>query len=339
MMQCFAFYKLPEQEDYISLESDSQLIVSGNTFDCTREGFLISPFSEGEDTPAVFIPADQLSSCGIPRIQKDAIPEEVPFMDCVPEDYRISFEAFHRAVSQHDFDKIVLSRVRTVTTERTPDIREMFFEACRMYPHLAVMLFHTPVTGTWLISTPEPLLEHENGLFHTVALAGTMRHTGEWSDKNRREQDLVERFVEDTLRPVCDRLCTDGPHTVAAGNLVHLKTDITFTADGHSLSEIAFLLHPTPAVCGIPRSRAGEFIAAHENANRKYYSGFAGPVNVHGTSHLFVSLRCAHIEPEMKQITLYAGGGIMPESECSSEFAETEHKMQTIAKCIVTMRI
>jgi len=337
MMQCFAYYSLPEEEGYTVVESDSQVVICSNTFESHRSGFLIAPFRESKETPAIFIPADRVSSGQIPRCPGHS--EDIPFIKEVPEEYRTVFQEFHRAVSGHRFEKLVLSRVRTIITEDIPDIREMFFEACRKYRHLAVMLFHTPATGTWLIATPEPILEYENGIYHTVALAGTMRHEGEWSEKNRREQALVEQFIENTIRPVCDTFTADGPHTVTAGDLVHLRTDISFRGEERALSEIAFLLHPTPAVCGIPRSRAGEFITAHEHTDRKYYSGFAGPVGIGGISRLFVSLRCARIEPDLKRITLYAGGGIMPESECEAEFAETEYKMQTIAKCIVTRKI
>jgi len=338
MMQCHAFYKLPGQKEYTSIESESQFIIHGESFDDTVSGFLITPFRESEYTPAVFIPGDRISSRPIPARHEHLLPENIPLLEEVRQTYRSDFEEFHDAVVRHDFEKLVLSRMKTVITDDTPDIMEMFFEACRRYPHMAVMMFRTPATGTWLISSPEPLLEYADGICHTVALAGTMRHDGEWSEKNRLEQALVERFIEDTIRPFCDTFETDGPHTVTAGDLVHLRTDISFESCGRRLAEMAFRLHPTPAVCGIPRSRAGEFITLHEHTDRKYYSGFAGPIGIRETTHLYVSLRCAYIEPELKKITLYAGGGIMPGSDCSSEFAETEYKMQTIAKCIVTRK-
>ena len=97
---------------------------------------------------------------------------------------------------------------------------------------------------------------------------------------------------------------------------------------GAAIGKLVGRLHPTPAVCGLPKDVARDFIMANEGQERKYYSGFAGPVGINGETHLYVSLRCAELGDGT--ITAYAGGGIMPESTCTAEWRETEMKMYTI---------
>ena len=96
-----------------------------------------------------------------------------------------------------------------------------------------------------------------------------------------------------------------------------------------ALGKVVDALHPTPAVCGLPKAEAMLFIARHEGIRRDYYSGFAGPVGINGETHLYVSLRCARLEG--RTMTFFAGGGIMPESRCEEEWMETEAKIKTIA--------
>jgi exoribonuclease R len=83
------------------------------------------------------------------------------------------------------------------------------------------------------------------------------------------------------------------------------------------------------AVCGIPKDEARRFILQHEHQSRKYYSGFVGPISPKGKTHLYVSLRCMNILDD-GSCELYAGGGLLKESEMEKEWKETEAKMQTI---------
>ena len=87
-------------------------------------------------------------------------------------------------------------------------------------------------------------------------------------------------------------------------------------------------LHPTPAVCGIPKQAALEFILNNESHERKYYSGFCGPLNMDGATHLYVSLRCMEIMDNVCR--LYAGGGLLIDSEEKREWEETKIKLNTM---------
>ena len=113
----------------------------------------------------------------------------------------------------------------------------------------------------------------------------------------------------------------------------HLKTDFRFSLkDNKGLGDLLKVLHPTPAVCGLPKEEAYRFILQNEGYDRRYYSGFIGWLDPEGRTDIYVNLRCMHIEDE--QLTLYAGGGLLASSELNDEWLETEKKLQTIKRLI-----
>lgn len=369
MNGCFAYYRLPAENEYVEVSSSASATVLKDISEAgNATGFIIAPFSVSSSTAIVLIPAENLSShpvtIGIESEEMTGKPgaeESQPGYAKDFSEYEEVFASFHEAVCDGRFRKLVLSRSRDIEFEKSVCLKDLFLKACAMYPHLMVMLHHTDISGTWLVATPEPLIEYNNGEFHTVALAGTINGNSLessadgsglniWDAKNRAEQNVVERFITESLQPFASEIWKEGPYTSKAGHLLHLKTDIRFKASESKLGEIVSALHPTPAICGLPQKEACEFILRNEAHHRKYYSGFAGPVGINGRTRLFVSLRCAEFSEligngnDADSISvycarLYAGGGIMPESACRSEFEETENKMQTMKKCLDICRI
>ena len=92
------------------------------------------------------------------------------------------------------------------------------------------------------------------------------------------------------------------------------------------------LLHPTPAVCGLPKEEAYHFIIEHEGYDRSYYSGFIGWLDTKGKTDLYVNLRCMNILPQT--FTLYAGGGLLAASQLEDEWQETEDKLDTMRRIV-----
>ena len=190
------------------------------------------------------------------------------------------------------------------------------------------------------------------GPYSTMALAGTMALHGRhltfdtppgtssplptspdwgrglgWSDKNIEEQRFVATYIYERLKLLADDIEEQGPRTVRAGNLVHLRSDFLFTLrEGKGVGALLETLHPTPAVCGVPKDATLDFILKNEPSPRRYYSGFCGPIG--SSTALFVSLRCMQIDG--RTCMLYAGGGLLKESEEQQEWEETEAKMQTM---------
>ena len=379
MNGCFAYYRLPGENEYVEVSSSAPATVLKDISEAgNAPGFIIAPFSASSSTAIVLIPAQELCRHKLTDEMEsepdcihssqttndsDSINISEPAADKEPHsyaedfsEYGKAFASFHQAVCDGRFRKLVLSRSRGIEFEEPVCLKDLFLKACAMYPHLMVMLHHTDISGTWLVATPEPLIEYHNGEFHTVALAGTINGgslessaddhgLNIWDAKNRAEQNVVERFITESLEPFASEIWKEGPYTSKAGHLLHLKTDIHFKASESKLGEIVSALHPTPAICGLPQKEAREFILRNEAHRRKYYSGFAGPVGINGRTRLYVSLRCAEF-PELigngngadslyvNRARLYAGGGIMPDSACRSEFEETENKMQTMKRCL-----
>lgn len=331
-MKCFAYYRLPYANQFTSVESDCDpLILDSIESIGEKSGFVIAPFAASAEHPIVLIRPDRVA---IERCKPIAEP---PYPSAVANDHKSpspeyvsAFSRFHDAVNNGEFQKLVLSRKEEMSME-VKDCKELFQKACTMYPRLMIMLFHTNETGTWFVASPEILVDGKHKCFHTIALAGTMPYKegyAEWSSKNMAEQQVVERYIESTIAPLCVQVTKDGPITSRAGNLVHLRTDFRFSLDErYTLGQFVAKLHPTPAVCGLPKSQAIQFILDNEGTDRTYYSGFAGPVDVNDETHLYVLLRCATIG---EKVTLYAGGGIMPDSVVEQEWIETEKKMETI---------
>ncbi len=118
----------------------------------------------------------------------------------------------------------------------------------------------------------------------------------DWSAKDVEEQGYVTSYIEEVLSRYSDAIEKSGPKTAAAGPVCHLKTDFTFSiTDKSCLGEIIGALHPTPAVCGLPKLEAYKFIQENEGYDRAYYAGMLGPLNLEGQSALYVNLRCMQL--------------------------------------------
>ena len=144
---------------------------------------------------------------------------------------------------------------------------------------------------------------------------------------------MVTNFIKrqlDILYPK-NNINPSPTYTKRAGNLLHLCADFEFNINKVSLLDLIQLLHPTPAVSGVPVNKSLEFIKTFETHQRNYYAGFLGPI-VKGAANIYVNLRCAVIEKT--QLTLYVGGGITAESNIASEWEESQRKAETLLKVI-----
>ena len=348
-MSAFAYYRLPylHHANYVAQHQGEPEVLSSVAELNGKEGFVIAPFSPSGNCPVLLIHPDEsrllaISDAAIPDAKVGSSAKVISAHDIYAED----FECFHRELEKGTFRKIVLARKAILRTVHK-DFENLFMKACRMYPRLFVALVYTPQSGMWLMATPEILLRGEQGKMQTMSLAGTQKAEPsrtiadypiegvEWSQKNREEQQYVTDYIEDCIKAFSDDYQLKGPYTTMAANLYHLRTDISFhLRDEGRLGDVIDALYPTPAVCGIPKDEARRFILQHEHQPRKYYSGFVGPVSPQGKTQLFVSLRCMNILPD-GTCELYAGGGLLKESEMEKEWKETEAKMQTIKRVLL----
>ncbi len=353
MLKAFALYRLPhETESRLIVQEDGEpLALDGlDGLDSVR-GFVMAPFHTSAEEPVVVIRGKTVTY----RSREIALPEchpgpEPAEMEEGRERYAADFRRFHEALSEGRFRKLVLARRKSIPGGGTAEAEALFNEACRRYPRMMIALVSTPQSGTWLMATPETLLRGIGKEWHTVALAGTMPLTEEqlasfdqpignpgtapeWSAKNRAEQQVVADYLDERLRLFSNRVEQQPVRTVRAGHLAHLRSDFTFRLSRPDrLGALLEGLHPTPAVCGLPKEEARDFIRRNESAPRHYYSGFMGPLGMEEGTHLYVSLRCMRLLPD--RCVLYAGGGLLPESRAENEWRETEQKMKTMLQCI-----
>jgi isochorismate synthase len=196
--------------------------------------------------------------------------------------------------------------------------------------------------ATFLAASPELLVRREGQRASTVALAGSTGrsadpavddHLGERllrSDKDREENAIVARAIARILRPRAVWVtAAPEPVLIKVANIQHLATPIRAQlASPQDALDLAALLHPTPAVGGDPRERATELIPALEGIDRGWYAGGVGWTDRTGDGEFCAALRCALLRGT--QARLYAGCGIVRDSDPASELAETEIKLAAL---------
>ncbi len=356
-MTAFAIYRLPLSDRCIKVEQtvgepeEMPSLASLNG----RRGFVVAPFAASKDCPVLLIRPDKTTSIAVSELpdSADTATPKATLTEADRAGYAADFQRFHSQILAGNFQKIVLSRCATAVAVSKPSLLQLFSRACRMYPRMFVALVSTARSGTWLTATPEILLKGECGLWETMALAGTMSLSDDqlsfdnppvsmgesddkgidWSAKNIREQRFVASYIAESIAPFAANMTEKGPYTVRAGNLVHLRSDFSFTLPhAEQLGNLLDALHPTPAVCGLPKRSTLQFILDNETIPRRYYSGIIGPIDADGLTNLCVSLRCMEIISD--KYRLYAGGGLVDASTETAEWLETEAKMGTMGSVI-----
>ena len=336
------------------------------TQDFTDSGFVFAPFNSDQEQ-TVLIPSS--ASQTISLNQEVTSKEEGAsgrILKNVGIDYELGTKDTHidlvkkgiQKIQSGVLKKVVLSRKQTATyTDDTPF--DIFKRLLDQYSTAFVYCWYHPKIGLWLGATPETLVTIKNRQLKTMSLAGTQKGVDiegiVWGQKEREEQQLVTDSIVNSLNSLVNHIEVSGAQTHKAGSLLHLKTDVSAQIDSSkaSLATILKALHPTPAVCGLPKTKAKEFILSKEGYDRMYYTGFLGELNlstdkmrsrsrrnvenlayrsVSKNTALFVNLRCMEID--VKGAQLYVGGGITDGSNPESEWEETVHKLQTMGRVL-----
>jgi menaquinone-specific isochorismate synthase len=199
-------------------------------------------------------------------------------------------------------------------------------------------------------ASPELLVQVQGRTVRSHPLAGTAPRTGDpatdarlaaelvASTKNQVEHRVVIDMVHDTLLPWCSYLDWEPePSIVTVANVQHLGTAIegALSEPRPAVMTLVRALCPTPALGGSPSAGAIEFIETHEPMERGNYGGAVGIVDRHGDGTFAVTIRCAEFSPDRRTARLFAGGGIVAESDPPAELAETQAKFQAMLSAIV----
>ena len=252
------------------------------------------------------------------------------------ESYKKHFKQMLDAIDQGNIDKVILSRIIKGPELKNEQVFDLFEYLTDQYPHAFVYIIKTPEDGLWLGAGPELLLKHHEQKLSTVSLAGTVANSEEshWSDKEINEQKLVTKFIENVLvHHQTDNIEYSETQTIPAGQIKHLCTTFNFEIQKVNGNHIGLLydLHPTPAVCGLPKEESFNVIKETEQHDRRFYSGFLGPVDA-GNYTFYVNIRC--LNAINNATLLYVGGGLTKDSEAEKEWNETELKAQTLLSAL-----
>ena len=326
--------------------------------DYTEKGFVFAPYNL--DQPAVIIQGQKIVTSQFDSTFKDE--KEFTEFNSTEEEKQKHVDLVQKAlktIEKSPLQKVVLSREQIITLHST-DALEIFKSLLQKYEQAFVYIFYHPKVGIWLGASPETLLSLKRNRLKTMGLAGTQVYKGTldvaWGEKEKEEQQLVVDEISNKLKEIGVGNLKISPRiTQKAGNILHLSTEINAVLDEKSpaVNEIIAALHPTPAVCGLPRQLAQDFIANNETYTRSYYTGFLGELNMETvstrstsrrntenlayraiatTTELFVNLRCMQIKDNTSHI--YVGGGITKSSMPEDEWEETCAKARTMSRVL-----
>lgn len=301
--------------------------------------FVFAPFDNRQHDLFCFSPAFDFIGNSVPQeaqqlaSQGRFTPADLP-EEASKEQYLDQANRLIHSMQERMVEKVVLSRIITIPLEQA-SLPIIFETMCLKYPAAFVYLISDGQGLYWLGASPELLLDHHSGLSKTVALAGTQRiGTASvddlvWGKKEIEEQAMVSTFIQSVLEENnVENPSVSGPETARAGGVAHLKTHFSWNDTFDSAMKIARQLHPTPAVCGLPRVEALSHINATELHKRVYYTGYLGVVIPQKQINLYVNLRCMqHIG---QTACIYVGGGLTASSVAGNEWEETRAKAETL---------
>ncbi|MBZ9786103.1 chorismate-binding protein [Psychroflexus sp. CAK57W] len=318
-------------------------------------GFIFSPF-ETTSQPIVFPEVSsevlkfelidhEFESPGKFRIKEN--PEE-------KENYLKLLSQAIDQIKAEEFRKIVVSR-RISADYELEHPAELLLKLIQSYPEAFTYVWFHPKVGFWAGASPEVFAKTYRTQFKTMALAGTKQvdEDRDWTEKELDEQQIVTDEIVEALKNHTENLQISERKTDRAGELLHLRTDITATLESSKLGDVLSELHPTPAVCGLPKDKAYKFLKVNESYDRQFYTGFFGELNmpqhnqrsgrtrnqenqayklVVRASGLYVNLRC--LSYVAGKINIYVGGGLTKDSIPEEEWAETVNKSRTMLKVL-----
>lgn len=273
----------------------------------------------------------------LPQVtRKTEQPAKTEFMQMVSS----AVEATERGALR----KVVLSRLLEIETRHPVDRAALMARMISQNP--GGYHFHVPLEkGALLGASPELLLRKLGNHFHSNPLAGSARRSTDpvqdhaasqallVSEKDTYEHHIVTDAMRDVLTPRCRHLhIPSHPELLSTPTLWHLASpidgDVADSAE-NALS-LACLLHPTPALCGMPTTSARELISRLEPFDRGLFGGIVGWCDDQGNGEWVVTIRCGTVNAN--HVQLFAGAGIVPDSVPESEWAETGTKLNTMLR-------
>ncbi|WP_333597130.1 chorismate-binding protein [Chryseobacterium flavum] len=316
------YFKLPFNERLYSIDSNNyNNAISFYSYDgLSRINF-----------PGSIIEADPSVSYD-PFISNELQTDSTHSVAETKDEYCKTLQKIIEVIKENNLPKLVYSRRKIFTDFKSIDYRESFENLCRAYPNAFRYLFNDG-RNAWMGAFSEVLGKFNKSTheFETMALAGTLPITDQWSEKEIEEQKPVTRYIQEILEKYSDQVQISETYDHISGNIKHLRTDFKTNIKPEDLDRLIEELHPTPAVCGIPKDFCNENIRKYEKFPREFYAGYI-KVETEESILYFVNLRCARLYRDALHI--FVGGGITSQSNPEKEWIETELKSEAILKSL-----
>lgn len=325
-----------EIDDEVDVPGTGPMVCGSWTFDPAAPGSLLMIPSTVHGAGEGICWRTDISFAANP-LEEAAAPKAAGGTDSSETDWMEIVCTARAQISAGNFDKAVLARQVTISAPSPLDGVAITGLLHSAYPGCFVFLFENLVGAS-----PELLIRRVGDVVDSIPLAGSAprgetpnkdlilgRRLRE-SAKNRSEHDLTVNSVMDGLNPHCAELVAEAePSLLLLANLQHLSTKVQGRLSGTTDAlELVGALHPTAAVCGVPRLQAIEFIRNAESFERGRYAGPIGWMDHHGDGEWALALRCALLDGNTARV--FAGAGIVADSDPEEELQETRLKLQAM---------
>ncbi|WP_044340361.1 isochorismate synthase [Rossellomorea aquimaris] len=276
------------------------------------------------------------------------IPEQPQWLqnrDMKPEEWKDSVQSVVSRLKQGEMEKVVLARKCEVSFDAQVSSDFVLDNLWKQQPDSFVFSFERE-DSCFIGATPERLVKKSGEEILSTCLAGSIARgetlesdekLGEElleDEKNRYEHQLVVESIQDALAPLCETLTIpSSPQLMKLKDIQHLYTPVIGQASEHtSLINLVEKLHPTPALGGVPRDKALHVIREEEDMDRGLYAGPVGWIDAYGNGEYAVALRSGLLQRD--KAYLYAGCGIVADSQPESEFKETQMKFRPMLRAL-----
>ena len=327
---------------------EANLIVGAIPFDTSLRAALMVPETtiraEGPlEPPAVYRGKAAATSLQVVDVEAASTAEE----------HAAAVSAAIATINQTRLEKVVLARAVDVHFEDTIDPLLVAARLIDLSAYRDGFAVDLSVTGReehagamFVGSSPEVLIRKSGANVTAFPLAGSARRTGNEDvdratarELQRSAKDFHEhKYVVDHYRRVLEPLCSfleipDHPQVHQTNEMIHLGTSVrgTLSDPSYSALDLALMLHPTPAIAGMPTDDAIGIIEQVEQP-REFYAGAVGWCDAHGDGEYMVAIRCCMVDGDYARA--WAGGGIVAASNPEAEAAETTAKLQTALRAL-----
>jgi isochorismate synthase len=251
------------------------------------------------------------------------------------------------AIAAGDLHKVAVARSEEIQPAVPVEVSSFLQTLGDSFPACYIFSIQPEGADAFIGASPEQLLSCSSGSVRADALAGTAARGVSASEddalglelmnslKERREHDAVVRYLRKALSPVTSKLSSsETPQLLRLANVQHLHTPFHGELrNGEGVLDLAHRVHPTPAVAGLPKAEAMQWLAEQEELDRGWYAGGVGYVAPDGGGTFCVAIRSGLVTRE--SVHLFAGAGIVEGSEPARESAEVRQKLAGLKEVLL----